>query len=112
MRSRFSSCAKSYDLAKNLRDVTVRDLGRVIQPELPPLWKDSIIAASVGSTTPVKKTDRGVEFIAVCDSRNISDDMAAAMVFQSRDMQKLGKEAEPDADYLKELKDKAQIVRR
>lgn len=112
MRSRFRSCESTYDVAKSLRDVTVRDLGRVAQPELPPRWKDDIINTSVGRTTPVKETDRGVEFIAVCNSRNISDDIAAAMVFQSRDLEKLGEGSEPDAAFLKELKSKARIVRR
>lgn len=112
MRSRFQSCQSTYDLAASLRDVTVRDLGRVAQPELPPRWKDDIIAAKVGGTTPVKETERGVEFIAVCNARSISDDKAAALVFQSRELEALGKQEEPDADYLKELKENAQIVRR
>ncbi len=112
MRARFRSCESTYDVAKSLRDVTVRDLGRVAQPELPPRWKDDIINTSVGRTTPARETERGVEFIAVCKSRNISDDIAAGMVFQSRDLKKLGEGGEPDAAFLKELKSKAQIIRR
>ena len=112
-RARFQSCDRTYDQAKQLRDVTVRDLGRVAQPELPPRWKDDISAINRGGrTTPVQATERGVEFIAVCNTRSISDDMAAAMVFQSRDLEKLGKEKEPDAAYLKELRDRAQITKR
>ena len=112
-RSRFQSCDRSYDQAKQLRDVTVRDLGRVAQPELPPRWKDDVTAISNGGrTTPVKATERGVEFLAVCSTKSISDDIAAAMVFQSRDLEKLGKEKEPDAAYLKDLRDNAQIARR
>ncbi|KQT88401.1 peptidylprolyl isomerase [Aurantimonas sp. Leaf443] len=110
LRSRFRSCEATYDTAKSLRDVTVRDLGRVAQPQLPPRWKDAIIETSVGKTTPPQATERGVEFIAVCDSRNVSDDVAAAMVFQANDMAKLG--AEPDQALLKELREKAQIVNR
>ena len=112
-RARFQSCDKTYDQAKQLRDVTVRDLGRVSQPELPPQWKDDVSAISGGGrTTPVKATERGVEFIAVCNTRAISDDIAAAMVFQSRDLEKLGQEKEPDAGYVKELRDRARIAKR
>lgn len=112
-RARFQSCDRTFDQAKQLRDVTVRDLGRVAQPELPQRWKDDISAINNGGrTTPVQATERGVEFIAVCKTRSISDDMVAAMVFQSRDLEKLGKEKEPDAPYLKELRDRAQIAKR
>lgn len=112
-RARFQSCDRTFDQAKQLRDVTVRDLGRVAQPELPQRWKDDISAINNGGrTTPVQATERGVEFIAVCNTRSISDDMVAAMVFQSRDLEKLGKEKEPDAPYLKELRDRAQIAKR
>ena len=69
-------------------------------------------STSVGHTTPAQETDRGVEFIAVCDARDISDDKAAALVFQANDLKKLGEEKEPDANYLKDLKSKAQIVRK
>ncbi|MEF2551826.1 SurA N-terminal domain-containing protein [Aurantimonas sp. A2-1-M11] len=112
MRSRFQSCDSTFEFAKGLRDVTVRDLGRVAQPELPPRWKKDIQATSVGRTTPAQQTERGVEFIAVCNTRSISDDKAAAMVFQAREMEKLGEQSEPDADYLKTLRERAQIVRR
>lgn len=113
MRGRFQSCDATYTFAKGLRDVTVRDLGRVAQPELPPRWKDDIMRAGNGKTTPVQETERGVEYIAVCGSRSISDDKVAAMVFQSNDMEKLGQEAGgPDAAFLKKLRDEAQISRR
>ncbi|MBO0661985.1 peptidylprolyl isomerase [Jiella sp. CQZ9-1] len=113
MRSRFRSCASTYDIAKQLRDVTVRDLGRVVQPALPSMWKDAIENTPVGRTTPVKTTDRGVEFIAVCDSRQVDDDQTAAMVFQSRELAKLGKEKSgPDAKLLEKLRKSARIIRK
>lgn len=111
MRARFSSCPTNYEFAKGLRDVTVRELGRVPQPALPPAWKDAISKISSAGTTPVQETERGVEFIAICDTRSVSDDRVAAMVFQTQDMEKLGT-AEPDAKLLKDLRDKAAIIRR
>lgn len=111
MRARFQTCPDSYTVAKGLRDVTVRELGRVTQPELPPRWKDAILKIASTGATPAQETERGVEFIAVCGSRAVSDDVAAAMVFKSQDLEKLGKSG-PDQALLKELRDKAQIIRR
>ena len=112
MRGRFQSCPASYDLAKGLRDVTVRELGRVPQPALPERWKDPVIKAGRG-TTPPQETERGVEYLAICETRSISDDKVAAMVFQTEDLQKAGKSSEgPDAKLLKDLKAKAAIIRR
>lgn len=111
MRQRFTSCPATYDIAKGLRDVTVRDLGRIPQPELPPRWKDEIVSAARGKTTKAQATERGVEFIAVCDSRSVSDDQTAAMVFQAKELEAMGKK-EPDKEFLKKLRDKAAIIRR
>lgn len=111
MRQRFTSCPATFETAKGLRDVTVRDLGRVPAPELPPRWKGEIENARRGSTTKAMQTERGVEYIAVCDTRTVSDDQTAALVFQSQDMEALGKQ-EPDKALLKTLRDKATVVRR
>ena len=110
LRQRFSTCPATYEFARGLRDVTVRELGRVAQPELPQLWKADIESLQPGRATPVKDTDRGVEFIAVCDLRNISDDRTAALVFEEQDLAAMGRE-EPDAAFLKTLKDRATIVK-
>ncbi|RIY03533.1 peptidylprolyl isomerase [Aureimonas flava] len=110
-RQRFTSCQGSYDTARGLRDVTVRDLGRVAEPELPPRWKDDVKNTSRGRATKPQATERGVELIGVCDTRTVSDDQVAAMVFQEKDLAAMGKK-EPDKDYLAKLKDKATIVRR
>lgn len=112
LRARFQSCAANYELAKSVRDVTVRELGRVPQPALPDRWKDAVLKAGRG-TTPPQETERGVEYLAVCETRSVSDDKVAAMVFQTEDLQKMGKSGEgPDAKLLKQLKDKAAIIRR
>lgn len=111
MRSRFTSCEDSIQLAASLRDVTVRELGRVMQPELPPEWKEQIEGTSAGGTTGARTTDRGVEFIAVCSARQVSDDRAAEMVFRAEDQG--GEEMQANAErYLEELKSRAAITNR
>lgn len=111
MRNRFSSCENNYTIAKGLRDVTIRDLGRITQPELPTMWTDPISRIGKSGVTPVQETDKGLEFIAVCSSRSVSDDKVAAMVFRSEDLQKSTKDG-PDAKLLAKLKGKAAIIRR
>ncbi|WP_292397750.1 peptidylprolyl isomerase [Mesorhizobium sp.] len=111
MRARFNGCNTSREFAKGLIDVTVRDLGRILAPQLPPDWADQIKATKVGGATPTRETDRGVEFIGICSSREVSDDKAAQMVFQSEGSS--GKDAdELSTKYVEELRKKARIVER
>lgn len=111
MRDRFNSCNTTREFAKGLIDVTVRDLGRVLAPELPPDWAEPIKKTKAGAATTVRVTDRGVEFIGVCSAREVSDDRVAQMVFRT--------EGEPNEQaeelsnkYMAELKEKARIIKR
>jgi peptidyl-prolyl cis-trans isomerase SurA len=111
MRDRFNGCANTIEFARGLIDVTVRDMGRVLAPELPQEWKDHITNTRPGSATPVRETERGVEFIGVCSSREVSDDHVARMVFQSE--QTDGSSFEKmSQEYTTELREKARITRR
>ena len=110
MRQRFRSCDSTREFVKGLIDVTVRDLGRVLEPELPPDWEKQIKAASVGGATSVRETDRGVEFIGICSAREVSDDRVAQMVFQSE--QSDGDAENQSKKLTEELRAKAQIIRR
>ncbi len=109
-KNRFESCGKTIQFAKGLRDVTVRSLGRVMQPQLPPDWKKHIIATSEGKTTAVRDTHRGVEFIAVCRAKTVSDDRVAQLEFRA-DQAKQGA-SDSEKKYLQQLKDRATITRR
>lgn len=113
MRGRFSGCQQSKQFAKGLIDVTVRDLGRVLALELPPDWADAVKATKVGGATPVRETPRGIEFIGVCSTREVSDDKVAKLVFQnegntvkSEDTDALSKK------YTEELRARATITTR
>ena len=66
---------------------------------------------TIGAATPVRETERGVEFIGICSSREVSDDRVAKMVFQSEDAES-GEMQELDKKYLAELKERASIVKR
>ena len=111
MRNRFRNCGSTRDFAKGLVDVTVRDLGRVLQPALPTDWKGDVTKLSPGQATPIHVTDRGVEFIGVCSAREVSDDRVAQMVFQSEKSD--GSEAtDLTKKYMAELHKRARIVKR
>ena len=111
MRARFSGCETTQEFAKGLLDVTVRDLGRTLAPELPPEWAEQIKQTKTGEATSVRETERGIEFIGVCSSREVSDDRVAQMVFQEEGSD--DKEAEALSEkYLAELRERARIVER
>lgn len=111
MRARFNGCNTTREFAKGLLDVTVRDLGRVLAPQLPPDWAEQIKATKVGGATPTRQTDRGVEFIGICSSREVSDDKVAQMVFQSEGSTDKNADA-LSVKYVEELRKQARIVQR
>ena len=111
MRARFNGCTTTREFAKGLIDVTVRDLGRVLAPQLPPDWAEQIKATKVGGATVTRETDRGVEFIGICSSREVSDDKTAQMVFQSEGSNDKATD-DLSKKYVDELKAKARIVKR
>ncbi|MER9234800.1 peptidylprolyl isomerase [Mesorhizobium sp. M0622] len=111
MRARFNGCNTTREFAKGLMDVTVRDLGRVLAPQLPADWAEQIKATKVGGATTTRETDRGVEFIGICSSREVSDDKAAQMVFQSEGSSDKNAD-EISKKYVEELRKKARIIER
>lgn len=111
MRQRFKGCDTTRQFAKGLLDVTVRDLGRVLAPELPSDWADAIKATAAGAATPTKQTERGVEFIGVCSSREVSDDRVAQLVLNGEGQSDKNAE-EVSKTYTEELRKKARIIER
>jgi peptidyl-prolyl cis-trans isomerase SurA len=111
LRARFESCDTTRQFARGLIDVTVRDLGRVLKPELPPDWANQITSTSAGRATALRDTDRGVEFIAICSAREVSDDHVAQLVFESERQSGDGFD-ELSRKYTGELRERSQIQRR
>jgi peptidyl-prolyl cis-trans isomerase SurA len=112
-RKKFPGCDKAKEFAATMHDVSVRDLGRFLEPELPDTWKEQIKKAPAGGTTPPQVTQTGIEYIAICSKREVSDDAAAAAVFREEDLKKPGNQNDVDPNakkYLEELRAKANIV--
>lgn len=113
MRARFNGCNNTREFAKGLLDVTVKDLGRKLAPELPPDWAEQIKNTKVGGATGVRETPIGVEFIGICSSREVSDDRVARLTFQTEGGAEADKSSEElSKKYTAELREKAQIVKR
>ena len=112
-RSRFPGCDQAKVFAATMRDVSIRDLGRVLAPEMPEDWKPLVEKAS-GMTTGTRVTERGVEYLAICKKRDVNDDVAAEMVFRAEDLAKSkGNESDENSKkYLAELRKKATITER
>ncbi|QBK30294.1 peptidylprolyl isomerase [Roseitalea porphyridii] len=110
MRGLVSDCERTVSLAQGLRDVTVRDLGRVLELQLPSRWAEDISGLQTGQTTPVKETERGVEFIVVCRARQVSDDRVAQLEFSTEALESDG--GDVGAEFLEELRANARIQRR
>lgn len=111
-RARYNGCADARKFALGLKDVTVRDLGRMLAPELPAEWAEMVKKTQAGSATGIRETEKGVEFIGVCGSKEVSDDRAAMLALEAQENGgKGGGEALADK-YLKELRDAASIVKR
>lgn len=111
MRDRFQGCENTVEFAKGLVDVTVRDMGRVLGPELPAEWKDQVANTSPGNATPVRETEHGVEFIGVCSARQVSDDHVAKLVFED---QETGDETmeQLSEQIMTELRERSRIIKR
>lgn len=112
LRQRFQGCDSTREFAKGLLDVTVLDRGRVLAPQLPDDWAQAIKATQPGAATPVRETERGVEFIGVCSAREVSDDRAAQMVFQSEKQGSGGNDEDLSNKLTRELREKATIITR
>lgn len=111
MRNRFSNCDSTHGLAKGHIDVTIRDLGRFLSPQLPDDWKDLILKTRAGGATAIRETERGVEFIGICSTREVSDDYVARLVFQSEQQTDISAEKVSE-EAMAELREKARIIKR
>lgn len=108
LRGRYQGCDNAAATIGGLRDVTLRQLGRIMQPQLPPEWKPLIEKTKAGSATASRITDRGVEFIVVCSAKTVSDDKAAEMVFRSEN--DTAGESDAAKKHLAELRKRAVIA--
>jgi peptidyl-prolyl cis-trans isomerase SurA len=110
-RAKYPGCDGAKVFAATMKDVSVRNLGRLLAPELPSDWKPLIEKTKPGGTTATRVTEKGVEYLAICKQREVSDDLAAETVFKAENLGKSGDEEDPNGKtYIEDLRSKAQIV--
>ncbi|MBD9371702.1 peptidylprolyl isomerase [Rhizobium sp. ARZ01] len=111
-RSKYPGCDDAKIFAATMHDVSIRNLGRLLAPQLPDDWKP-LIEKAEGNTTGVRVTDRGVEYLGICKKREVNDDIAAEMVFRAEDLGKGGQKDDSNSQkYVDELRKKARIEMR
>ncbi|GAA5103885.1 peptidylprolyl isomerase [Bartonella jaculi] len=110
-RARFRGCANAQKQAKGILDVTIRHLGKFLEPQLPSAWEQAIRATPVGKMTQFQETSDGIEALAVCKIKRVSDDYVARLIFSIQDnKQKSPQKLEILSEkYLKELRKAARI---
>lgn len=116
LRSRIQGCNTTRQQAKGIIDVTVRDLGRILEQQLPQEWAKQVKATKVNGSTAPQETEKGVEFLTLCSTRQVSDDRVAQLVFSMEGTESPAgqekKAEEMSKSYLKELREKATIINR
>lgn len=110
MRGLVNNCEGTVQLATGLRNVTVRDLGRILELQLPEDWADHVKGLQTGQTTKVRDTERGVEFLVVCRARSVNDDRVAQLEFSTEALEEAG--GDVGAKILRDIREKAKIQRR
>lgn len=110
LRSRFTSCKNSIEIAQKLRDVAIKNLGRKASNELPPALKQSLEETPTGKLTRPRMTEQGIEMLAVCDKKQIQS-IAGKRTEVENELR--GEEAELLARrYIRDLRSAAIIVRK
>ncbi len=108
LRGRIQGCDSAASMITGLHDVSLRQLGRIMQPQLPLDWKSQIEKASTGGATATRITERGVEFIIICSAKTVTDDVAAELVFRAENEE--AGESQEAKKYLAELRKSAVIA--
>ncbi|AGF75620.1 peptidylprolyl isomerase [Bartonella vinsonii] len=110
-RAHFQGCANTQKQASGILDVTIRNLGKFLEPQLPNTWEQAILATPVGKMTKFQETSDGIEAVAVCKIKRVSDDYVARLIFSIQDnKRKSPHELEKLSEkYLDELRKVARI---
>lgn len=113
-RKSYPGCKQAKVFAAGFRDVSIKDVGRILEAQMPPEMKKELSGMSEGQTTKVTLGNFGAEYFAICKKRVISDDMAAQITYQTQDLDKAKQEGEnPNAKkYLEELRQQNQVTMR
>jgi peptidyl-prolyl cis-trans isomerase SurA len=106
-RQRFTGCDNTLAQAQNLRDVTVRDIGRDTT-QLTQTQLQAVQSTQAGRTTTPERTGRGIELIAVCAVVQVQANEEARNQLQNQLL--IDQAPQIGQDYLAELRERAIII--
>lgn len=106
-RQRFTGCENTLAQAQNLRDVTVRDIGRDTGV-LTQTQRQEVESTQAGRTTSPEQTGRGIELIAVCSITEVAANEQVRTDLQNQLLIDLGEQI--GQEYLAELRERAIII--
>lgn len=111
-RKSFPGCKDAKIFAAGFKDVSVREPVRVMEMQFPEPMRGEMAKLSEGQTSKVTLGPYGAEFYAVCQKRQVSDDLAAQVTYESQDLEKAKQEGEnPNAKkYLEDLRKQNNVV--
>lgn len=111
-RKSFPGCKDAKIFAAGFKDVSVREPVRVMEMQFPEPMRTEMAKLSEGQTSKVTLGPYGAEFYAVCQKRQVSDDLAAQVTYESQDLEKAKQEGEnPNAKkYLEDLRKQNNVV--
>ncbi len=109
LRARFASCDTGIPAARAINDVTVRDPLTRTSLEINEGLRALLEKTPVGHLTAPSRTASGLEMIALCSKGPAKDDTAARQAIAQKLLS--AKIAEDGARRLKELRDRAVIVK-
>ena len=111
-RKSFPGCKEAKIFAAGFKDVSVRSQQRVLETQFPEEMRKEMAALSEGGTTKVVMGQFGPEYYGVCQKRQVSDDLAAQVTYETQDVKAAEKEAEnPNSKkYLEELRKQNEIT--
>jgi peptidyl-prolyl cis-trans isomerase SurA len=109
LRARFADCDSGIPLAREISDVTVRDPLIRTSLEINDSLRELLDKTPVGHLTAPSRTTSGLEMVAVCSKGPAKDDTAARQAIAQKLL--AAKVAEDSARRLKELRDRAVIVK-
>jgi peptidyl-prolyl cis-trans isomerase SurA len=110
-RKSYPGCKDAKVFAAGFKDVSVRQQQRVLETQFPEAMRKEMSALSEGGTTKVTMGQFGAEYYGVCQKRQVSDDLAAQVTYETQDVKAAEKEAEnPNSKkYLEELRKQNEI---
>ncbi len=89
-RAKYSGCDTARELARNYRDIVVKENVRRSSTELPPAVSQILTQVPVGKASAPNKTNNAVEMIGICDRKETQSDAVARQQIESQMMNEQG----------------------